>query len=63
MEGDMVAGEEKKERMQLPPPGVPVIVKRSGCRCMAVRDRNGKWRDFFHRDELTDVIEVIWAET
>jgi hypothetical protein len=29
---------------------------------MAYQDRDGKWRDYFHRDELTDVIEVIPIE-
>jgi hypothetical protein len=26
---------------------------------MAFQDRDGKWRDYFHRDELPDVLEVI----
>jgi hypothetical protein len=50
------------KRPALPPPGKPVIVQRPCCRCMAYRDRDGKWRDYFHRDELTDVIEVIPEE-
>jgi hypothetical protein len=53
---------ENGKKPALPPPGTPVIVQRPHCRCMAYQDRDGKWRDYFHRDELTDVIEVIPIE-
>jgi len=50
---------ENEKKPALPPPGKPVIVQRPHCRCMAYKDRDGKWRDYFHRDELTDVIGII----
>jgi hypothetical protein len=33
----------------LPPPGVPVQVQCNGFKCMAYRDKDGNWMDFFTR--------------
>lgn len=53
----------ENEKKPTPPPlGKPVIVQRPHCRCMAYKDKDGKWRDYFHHDELTDVLGVIPTE-
>ncbi len=51
--------ENSNQPVTLPPLGKPVLVRRAHCRCIAFRDRDGKWKDYFHRDELADVLEVI----
>jgi hypothetical protein len=48
-----------KQQVVTPVRAKPVLVQRPHCRCMAYQDSHGKWRDYFHRDELTDVLEVI----
>ena len=48
-----------QDKLRLPPPGQPVLVRCPHCRCMAFRDREGKWRDYFYRDELSEVLEII----
>jgi len=55
---------EKRHGVQgpdpLPPIGKAVIVRGEGFRCMAYRDRDGKWKDYFRMEELPGVIE--WCE-
>ena len=55
---DQVDGKLK----ELPPVGKSVLVEVNGCRCMAFRDEDGKWRDYFYRDELRGRIKVITRE-
>jgi hypothetical protein len=43
----------------LPPIGAQVLVQAEGFRCLAFRDRDGKWRNAFSRDELRGTIRVI----
>jgi hypothetical protein len=43
----------------LPPIGEQVLVQAEGFRCLAFRDRDGKWRNAFSRDELQGSIRVI----
>jgi len=52
-------GSTGKRDDKLPPVGEVVIVQCDGFRCMAFRDPQGKWRDYFHRDELRGRIEVL----
>jgi hypothetical protein len=50
---------EKREARALPAIGEPVIVQCANYRCMAYRDREGRWRDWFYKDELPGNVEVI----
>jgi hypothetical protein len=43
----------------LPPIGEAVLVQFEDFRCMAFRDREGKWRDCFHKDELQGSVKMI----
>lgn len=43
--------------------GHAVIVQCRHFRCMAYRDPDGRWRNYFSNDELNgDVTELGWAE-
>ncbi|MBC8097456.1 MAG: hypothetical protein H7Y43_16750 [Akkermansiaceae bacterium] len=51
---------KKKERQsELPPAGEVALVQGKGFRCMAYRDKDGKWRDYLRRDELPEPIKVL----
>ena len=52
--GDVGGGHD-----ELPQAGKSVPVEVNGCRCMAFRDEDGKWRDYFHGEELCGYIKVI----
>jgi hypothetical protein len=43
----------------LPVLGVPVQVQCEGFRCMAYRDREGRWVDLFSREFVPRVLGVI----
>ena len=43
----------------LPAVGEQVLVKAEGFRCFAFRDKDGKWRNAFSRDELHGTIRMI----
>jgi hypothetical protein len=45
----------------LPAPGVPVQVQCLGYKCMAYRDREGRWVDFFSREFVPRVLGVVPA--
>jgi hypothetical protein len=45
----------------LPVPGVPVQVQCIGFKCMAYRDKEGQWMDFFTRKFLPGVRGVVPA--
>jgi hypothetical protein len=45
----------------LPLPGVPVQVQCNGFKCMAYRDKEGNWVDFFTRKFLPGVRGVVPA--
>jgi hypothetical protein len=45
----------------VPAPGVPVQVQCIGFKCMAYRDKDGNWMDFFTRKFLTGVLGVVPA--
>ena len=51
-------GEVQREG-KLPPAGIPVLVQGVGYRCLATRDKAGKWRSFPSGVELTDVKQVL----
>jgi hypothetical protein len=51
------SGDQKHD--ELPPVGKSVLVEANGCRCMAFRDQDGKWRDYFYGEELRGRIKVI----
>jgi hypothetical protein len=36
------------------------MVRCPGFRCLAYRDKDGKWRDVAHDEELPEVLEVLW---
>ncbi len=39
--------------------GPPVLVQTDRFRCLAYQDKQGKWRDYYHKDELNGNIEVV----
>lgn len=43
----------------LPVPGLPVQVQCDGFKCMAVRDKQGRWVDFFTHELLLNVLGVV----
>jgi hypothetical protein len=43
----------------LPRLGLPVQVQCEGFKCMAYRDKNGKWIDFFTHESLSRVLGVV----
>jgi len=45
----------------LPPSGTPVQVQCDGFKCMAYRDKEGNWVDFFTRKFLPGVLGVVPA--
>jgi hypothetical protein len=45
----------------LPSAGVPVQVQCKGFKCMAYRDKDGNWVDFFTRKFLSGVLGVVPA--
>jgi hypothetical protein len=45
----------------LPPPGLPVQVQCNGFKCIAYRDKDGKWTDLFTRKLLQGVQGVVPA--
>jgi hypothetical protein len=45
----------------LPVSGLPVQVQCDGFKCMAFRDKDGRWKDFFTREFLTCVLGVVTA--
>jgi hypothetical protein len=53
----------QKKDDHLPPIGIPVLVQCDGFRCMAFRDKDGKWRDYFYKDQLPEIIEWTELET
>ena len=44
----------------LPPVGRTVLVQCRGFRCLAFRDADGKWRDANRKQELPEVLKVVW---
>jgi hypothetical protein len=56
------AQEFKKDKFgALPVAGVPVQVQCNGFKCMAFRDREGRWVDLFSREFLPHVLGVVPA--
>jgi len=45
---------------KLPVPGHEVMVRCPGFRCLAYRDKDGKWRGVAHDEEMPEVLEVLW---
>jgi hypothetical protein len=43
----------------LPAIGEQVLVQAEGFRCLAFRDKDGKWRYTFHQGELQGTIRVV----
>ncbi|HUA39457.1 MAG TPA: hypothetical protein VMA35_13780 [Candidatus Sulfopaludibacter sp.] len=39
--------------------GCPVLVQTAHFRCMAYQERDGKWKDYYHQDELIGKVEVV----
>jgi hypothetical protein len=55
----------KKEQPRyglLPALGVPVQVQCDGFKCMAFRDKQGNWKDFFTRESLPGVLGVVMVD-
>ena len=48
-------------RSQLPPIGKIVVVQCTGFRCMAYRDRDGKWKGAYDHKPLS-VVSVLYDE-
>lgn len=48
-----------RKHVELPPTGEVALVQGKGFRCLAYRDKQGKWRDYVRRKELPDPITVI----
>ena len=51
-----------KDQAGLPPIGETVLVQGEGFRCLAYRDKDGKWKDYFHGTELRGSVRVLKAE-
>lgn len=49
----------KSSKETLPPVGEPVVVQCERFRCLAFRDRDGKWKDWFDKGEITGSVQVI----
>ena len=45
----------------MPPAGVPVQVQCVGFKCMAFRDKDGRWVDLFSREFVPHVLGVVPA--
>ena len=43
----------------LPALGLPVQVQCNGFKCMAFRDKQGNWKDFFTLESLPGVLGVV----
>lgn len=54
------SGQEGKNALPVPPIGETVLVQFENFRCMAFRDKDGKWRDCFHKEELHGTIRSIF---
>ena len=54
-------GLKKNQYGALPVLGVPVQVQCDGFRCMAYRDREGRWVDLFSREFVPRVLGVVAA--
>jgi len=52
---------KKKEYGSLPVIGLPVQVQCDGYKCMAFRDREGRWVDLFSRKFVPRVLGVVPA--
>jgi len=50
---------EKTKYGALPPLGVPVQVQCRDFKCMAFRDREGRWVELFSREFLPHVLGVV----
>jgi hypothetical protein len=37
-----------------------VVVRCPGFRCLAYRDKDGRWRDVAHNEELPEILESLW---
>jgi len=51
--------DETKENGALPPVGEVVLVQCENFRCLAFRDKYGKWRSPFSKMELNGMVQVI----
>ena len=43
----------------LPPPGERALIQRLNLTGLVIRDRTGKWRDYYSNEELKDMREVV----
>ena len=59
MASEMSEPTEGKAQTWQVPVGQMVMVQCEGFRCLAYRDRDGKWRDAIRNSELTAVMEVL----
>ena len=51
--------DEDRENTALPPADEVVLVQCEKFRCLAYRDKHGKWRSPFSKMELNGVVQVI----
>jgi hypothetical protein len=58
---DKVQEFKKNKYGPLPVFGLPVQVQCDGFRCMAFRDREGRWVDLFSREFVPRVLGVVSA--
>ena len=56
---DSFQKEADRQVPELPPAGEVALVQGEGFRCMAYRDKQGKWRDYIRRNELPGRITII----
>jgi hypothetical protein len=52
----------QEDENDLPPVGELVLVQCDHYRCLAFRDKHGKWRSPFSKMELSGVVSVIKAD-
>jgi hypothetical protein len=60
MDGSNQQPDIRGKSQPIPPLGQAAMVRCPGFRCLAYRDKDGKWRDVAHNQELPEVLEVLW---
>jgi hypothetical protein len=55
--------DENRESVTLPPVDEVVLVQCESFRCLAFRDKHGKWRSPFSKMELNGVVQVIEGDS
>jgi hypothetical protein len=60
MEGSKQQPDIGGKSQPIPLGGRLVMVRCPGFRCLAYRDKDGKWRDVAHDEERPEILEILW---